>query len=90
MLLLAVFFLLRQCQSTQLFNNIEPSSCGSNQYFQFSSLTCVACGEFQQRSTDLVSCTCQPGARLVSYFGGPVITCQPCVPPKVLLFHLLR
>ncbi|XP_041101457.1 meckelin-like isoform X2 [Polyodon spathula] len=55
----------------------QPSHCGSEKYFDISSLSCVQCGINQVRSVSGTSCVCQVSHRVVSSNGG-AITCQKC------------
>ncbi|KAK6490793.1 meckelin [Huso huso] len=55
----------------------QPSHCGSEKYFDISSLSCVQCGINQVRSVSGTSCVCQVRHRVVSSNGG-AITCQKC------------
>ncbi|XP_041104732.1 meckelin-like isoform X2 [Polyodon spathula] len=55
----------------------QPSHCGSEKYFDISSLSCVQCEINQVRSVSGTSCVCQVGHRMVFNNGG-AITCQKC------------
>ena len=80
--LLCCFF-VGKSSSTVTILNVLPSNCLVNEYFQFSSIRCVKCQVNQRRSTNMISCECLPGYKLTSDFGGPVIGCSKCEPPKV-------
>ncbi|ROJ29183.1 Meckelin [Anabarilius grahami] len=55
----------------------QPLDCGTESYFDISSLSCVKCGPNQVNSKSGLTCECQTGFRvLVS--NGAFITCQQC------------
>ncbi|XP_046906171.1 meckelin [Hypomesus transpacificus] len=58
-----------------------PSDCGTEQYFDISSLSCLKCGSSQKKSADGLSCECQPGFRILSAAAAS-ITCQQCPPDR--------
>ena len=88
-LVLCCFF-IGKSSSTVTIPNVSPLNCFTNEYFQFSSIRCVKCQVNQRRSTDMLSCTCLPGYKLLSDFGGPVIGCSKCQPPKVITFDFVN
>ncbi|XP_061676780.1 meckelin-like [Syngnathoides biaculeatus] len=55
----------------------EPSDCSPEEFFDISSLSCVACGENQQRSAAGLSCVCQRGFRTVTT-ELTSISCEAC------------
>lgn len=69
--------------STIAIPNVKPSDCSNLEYFQFSSIQCLKCGENQEKSQDMLSCQCVAGSKLNSDFGGPSKTCVKCEPPLV-------
>ncbi|XP_024857225.1 meckelin isoform X3 [Bos taurus] len=56
----------------------QPETCGHNQYFDISALSCVACGSNQRQDAGGTSCVCLPGFQMISNNGGPDITCKKC------------
>uniref|UniRef100_A0A8C0A9J3 Transmembrane protein 67 n=1 Tax=Bos mutus grunniens TaxID=30521 RepID=A0A8C0A9J3_BOSMU len=56
----------------------QPETCGHNQYFDISALSCVACGSNQRQDARGTSCVCLPGFQMISNNGGPDITCKKC------------
>ncbi|XP_069457288.1 meckelin isoform X2 [Ovis canadensis] len=56
----------------------QPETCGHNQYFDISALSCVACGANQRQDARGTSCVCSPGFQMISNNGGPDITCKKC------------
>nr|XP_033788678.1 meckelin [Geotrypetes seraphini] len=56
---------------------LQPASCGSQQYFHISNLSCVLCGAEQRRSLSGFSCECLPGFKLVTN-DGDAIMCEKC------------
>ncbi|XP_061633389.1 meckelin isoform X2 [Phyllopteryx taeniolatus] len=54
-----------------------PSDCSAEEFFDISSLSCVSCGQNQQRSAAGLSCICQSGFRTVTT-GRPSISCEAC------------
>ncbi|KAM9689582.1 meckelin isoform 1-T1 [Dama dama] len=55
----------------------QPETCGHNQYFDISALSCVACGANQRQDARGTSCVCLPGFQMISNNGRPVI-CKKC------------
>lgn len=76
--------LLNVISCTVIIPNVQPSDCSVNEYFQFSSLRCVTCNSLQRKSSDLLSCTCDQGARIRSDFGGHAKSCTPCPGQEVV------
>ncbi|XP_019747671.1 meckelin-like isoform X2 [Hippocampus comes] len=58
-----------------------PSDCGVKEFFDISSLSCVSCGENQQRSPAGLSCICQSGFRTVTT-DLTSIACEACPEDK--------
>ncbi|XP_027417360.1 meckelin isoform X6 [Bos indicus x Bos taurus] len=56
----------------------QPETCGHNQYFDISALSCVACGSNQRQDARGTSCVCLPGFQMISNNGGSDITCKKC------------
>uniref|UniRef100_A0A8C2RTE1 Transmembrane protein 67 n=1 Tax=Capra hircus TaxID=9925 RepID=A0A8C2RTE1_CAPHI len=56
----------------------QPETCGHNQYFDISALSCVACGANQRQDARGTSCVCSPGFQMISNNGGSDITCKKC------------
>ncbi|XP_073085930.1 meckelin isoform X3 [Manis javanica] len=56
----------------------QPETCGHNQYFDISALSCVPCGANQRRDSLGTSCVCVPGFQMISNNGGPDIICKKC------------
>ncbi|XP_065759283.1 meckelin isoform X3 [Muntiacus reevesi] len=56
----------------------QPETCGHNQYFDISALSCVACGANQRQDARGTSCVCLPGFQMISNNGGPDIICKKC------------
>ncbi|XP_008574634.1 PREDICTED: meckelin [Galeopterus variegatus] len=56
----------------------QPETCGHNQYFDISALSCVPCGANQRQDARGTSCVCLPGFQMVSSNGGPAIICKKC------------
>ncbi|XP_060249491.1 meckelin isoform X2 [Ovis aries] len=56
----------------------QPETCGHNQYFDISALSCVACGANQRQDARGTSCVCSPGFQMISNNGGRDITCKKC------------
>lgn len=81
-LLVGVF--LKAVSSTVVIPNVTPTNCESRQYFQYSSLRCVACGPNQKKSSDSLSCDCANGFRISSDYGGPEKTCSSCPDNEVV------
>ncbi|XP_070659011.1 meckelin isoform X6 [Bos indicus] len=63
---------------TFFFSFRQPETCGHNQYFDISALSCVACGSNQRQDARGTSCVCLPGFQMISNNGGPDITCKKC------------
>ncbi|KAM9805983.1 meckelin isoform 3-T3 [Syngnathus typhle] len=59
----------------------SPSDCSVEEYFDISSLSCVSCGENQQRSATGLSCVCQNGFRTVTT-DLTSIACEACPEEK--------
>ena len=58
---------------------VEPSSCGTNEYFDISQLTCRSCAKGARRSDDGFGCACAPNAKLTSELDNPSsISCTTC------------
>nr|XP_019574373.1 PREDICTED: meckelin isoform X1 [Rhinolophus sinicus] len=77
-----VFFLLiLPCFSraqTLSFPFRQPETCGRNQYFDISALSCVRCGANQRQDARGTSCMCIPGFQMIANNGGPNIICKKC------------
>uniref|UniRef100_A0A8B7WH29 Meckelin-like n=1 Tax=Castor canadensis TaxID=51338 RepID=A0A8B7WH29_CASCN len=56
----------------------QPETCGHNQYFDISSLSCVQCGAHQKPDAHGTSCVCLPGFQMISNNGGSTIICKQC------------
>ncbi|OWK04307.1 hypothetical protein Celaphus_00016438, partial [Cervus elaphus hippelaphus] len=56
----------------------QPETCGHNQYFDISALSCVACGANQRQDARGTSCVCLPGFQMISNNGGPDVICKKC------------
>uniref|UniRef100_A0A287ABM3 Transmembrane protein 67 n=1 Tax=Sus scrofa TaxID=9823 RepID=A0A287ABM3_PIG len=56
----------------------QPETCGHNQYFDISALSCVPCGANQMQDAGGTSCVCLPGFQMISNNGGPDIICKKC------------
>uniref|UniRef100_A0A8D1DXK5 Transmembrane protein 67 n=1 Tax=Sus scrofa TaxID=9823 RepID=A0A8D1DXK5_PIG len=56
----------------------QPETCGHNQYFDISALSCVPCGANQMQDARGTSCVCLPGFQMISNNGGPDIICKKC------------
>ncbi|XP_069847161.1 meckelin isoform X1 [Dipodomys merriami] len=56
----------------------KPESCGHDQYFDISALSCVPCGAHQRPDARGTSCVCLPGFQMISNLGGSAITCKKC------------
>uniref|UniRef100_A0AC11CZ64 Transmembrane protein 67 n=1 Tax=Ovis aries TaxID=9940 RepID=A0AC11CZ64_SHEEP len=65
----------------------QPETCGHNQYFDISALSCVACGANQRQDARGTSCVCSPGFQMISNNGGRDITCKKC--PEHMTLKLL-
>ena len=58
---------------------VTRQDCKPNEYFQFSSLRCLACATpGQKRSEDKLSCVCETGYKLLEDKGGPTVDCDKC------------
>ncbi|XP_070078398.1 meckelin isoform X5 [Equus caballus] len=75
--LLLVFPRVSQAQTFSLPFQ-EPETCGHNQYFDISALSCVSCGANQRQDNRGTSCVCLPGFQVISNNGGPDIICKKC------------
>ncbi|XP_064444199.1 meckelin isoform X3 [Mirounga angustirostris] len=76
-----VFLLLvlpRVSRAQTFFPFLQPESCGPNQYFDISALSCVPCGANQRRDARGTSCMCLPGFQMISNNGGPDFICKKC------------
>uniref|UniRef100_A0A8C0ZLR3 Meckelin n=1 Tax=Castor canadensis TaxID=51338 RepID=A0A8C0ZLR3_CASCN len=77
-----VFLLLVLCRISQAqtfsFPFQQPETCGHNQYFDISSLSCVQCGAHQKPDAHGTSCVCLPGFQMISNNGGSTIICKQC------------
>ncbi|XP_077023320.1 meckelin isoform X3 [Tamandua tetradactyla] len=60
----------------------QPDTCGHNQYFDISALSCVPCGANQRRDVRGISCVCLPGFQMISNNGGSTIICKKCPEDK--------
>ncbi|KAM3614430.1 uncharacterized protein V6R79_014172 [Siganus canaliculatus] len=58
-----------------------PSNCNVDEFFDISSLSCVACGANQRRSPTGLSCICKPGYQTL-ITNKASIACQQCPPDK--------
>ncbi|KAB1257848.1 Meckelin [Camelus dromedarius] len=56
----------------------QPETCGHNEYFDISALSCVPCGANQRQDARGTSCVCLPGFQMISNNGGPNIICKKC------------
>ncbi|KAM7074946.1 meckelin isoform 4-T5 [Molossus nigricans] len=56
----------------------KPETCGHNQYFDISALSCVPCGANQRQDAQGTSCVCLPGFQMISNNGGADIICKKC------------
>ncbi|XP_057592336.1 meckelin isoform X3 [Hippopotamus amphibius kiboko] len=56
----------------------QPETCGHNQYFDISALSCVPCGANQRQDARGTLCVCLPGFQMISNNGGPDIICKKC------------
>ncbi|XP_066874054.1 meckelin isoform X3 [Kogia breviceps] len=75
--LLLVLLRVSQAQ-TFFFPFRQPETCGHNQYFDISALSCVACGANQRQGARGTVCVCLPGFQMISNNGGPDIICKKC------------
>ncbi|XP_060143333.1 meckelin isoform X2 [Globicephala melas] len=75
--LLLVLLRVSQAQ-TFFFPFRQPETCGHNQYFDISALSCVACGANQRQDARGTVCVCLPGFQMISNNGGPDIICKKC------------
>ncbi|KAM9050642.1 meckelin isoform 1-T1 [Megaptera novaeangliae] len=75
--LLLVLLRVSQAQ-TFFFPFRQPETCGHNQYFDISALSCVACGPNQRQDARGTVCVCLPGFQMISNNGGPDIICKKC------------
>nr|KAF6426946.1 transmembrane protein 67 [Molossus molossus] len=62
----------------------KPETCGHNQYFDISALSCVPCGANQRQDAQGTSCVCLPGFQMISNNGGADIICKKCPEDRVL------
>ncbi|XP_037659112.1 meckelin [Choloepus didactylus] len=77
----AFFLLVLPCVSkaqTFSFPFQQPDTCGHNQYFDTSALSCVSCGANQRQDARGTSCVCLPGFQMISNNGGSTIICEKC------------
>ncbi|KAF7669715.1 hypothetical protein LDENG_00147280 [Lucifuga dentata] len=58
-----------------------PADCGTEDFFDISSLSCVRCGLNQRRSTTGLSCVCQIGYKILSTKGAS-FSCEQCPTDK--------
>ncbi|XP_059984070.1 meckelin isoform X5 [Lagenorhynchus albirostris] len=77
LVLLLVLLRVSQAQ-TFFFPFRQPETCGHNQYFDISALSCVACGANQRQDARGTVCVCLPGFQMISNNGGPDIICKKC------------
>ncbi|XP_040849292.1 meckelin isoform X2 [Ochotona curzoniae] len=56
----------------------QPETCGQDQYFDISALSCAPCGAHQRQSAEGTSCVCLAGFQMISNNGGPAVVCKKC------------
>uniref|UniRef100_A0A671ER00 Transmembrane protein 67 n=1 Tax=Rhinolophus ferrumequinum TaxID=59479 RepID=A0A671ER00_RHIFE len=66
----------------------QPETCGHNQYFDISALSCVRCGANQRQDARGTSCVCIPGFQMIANNGGPDIICKKCPENMVWSIYL--
>ncbi|KAK1331917.1 hypothetical protein QTO34_007593 [Cnephaeus nilssonii] len=60
----------------------QPETCGRDQYFDISALSCAPCGAHQRQDARGTSCVCLPGFQMISNNGGADIICKKCPEDK--------
>ncbi|KAF7256915.1 hypothetical protein EG68_07120 [Paragonimus skrjabini miyazakii] len=80
-------FLLWDSIAGQAISFVSPKNCSigttttSAEYFNTATLLCESCSQsirFQKQSDDGLSCSCQPGYRIIKDVGGNTLTCEAC------------
>ncbi|KAF5396504.1 hypothetical protein PHET_10378 [Paragonimus heterotremus] len=80
-------FLLWDSTAGQAISFVSPTNCSvgtttvSAEYFNTATLLCEPCSQstrFQKQSEDGLSCSCQPGYRIIKNVGGNTLTCEAC------------